>query len=110
MRQNLNRIKNENVPKQPQSVDEIRELFLQPDIIECYAKTLDGQQNLYHGSVVESEKCAFSLFASSQIIDMVNLHIPPESRNYLLDATFKVVPRPYYQLLSVSIEYRNDVS
>lgn len=53
----------------------------------------------------------FTLFASLQMIDLIRQYIPPHSRRYMMDGTFDIIPLgPYYQLLLIYIEYRNNVS
>lgn len=109
MRQQLNKIKNENVPKRPRKIGEIHDAFLDPKIFERYGKTLNERRNLYIGTVTKSKKCSFTVFASLETIDMVSANIPPEKRRYLLDGTFKICARPFYQLLIILIEFANDV-
>lgn len=80
-----------------------------PEIREAYGRTLDGNHTLYIGSKVESE-FGFHVFGSHAIMKLVHEEIPPEQRTYLIDGTFKIVPRGFAQLLIIAIEYKNDVS
>lgn len=70
---------------------------------------MDGDEKLYIGTVVKS-KYAFTVFASKFVIDFIEKNIEPSSRKYLMDATFDSLPKDFYQLLIISIEYQNDVS
>lgn len=53
---------------------------------------------------------AYKIFGSLAIMEFIERHIKPEARNYFLDGTFSVVPKPFKQLLTISIEYKNSVS
>lgn len=83
--------------------------FENDDIFAEYGRTLDKRRPFYAGSVVKKNSYAFHVFASFGIIDMVKQHIPPNQRKFLLDGTFKIVPRRFRQLLIIAIEYKNDV-
>lgn len=68
--------------------------------------------DLYIDSIIEKDY-AFHVFASYANIDLTKKHIPPGQRKYLMDGTFKIVPRQFSkngQLLIIAIEYKNDVS
>lgn len=108
MRQKLKKVKNANIPKQPKSLEEIHNLFQQPNIIEQYGKTQDNRHNFYQGTVW-NDRFGFTIFASHATMEMVEKEIP-NKRKYLIDGTFKVTPKPFYQLLTISIEFNNDVS
>lgn len=73
-----------------------------------YSYCLDGRTRFYIQTVVDP--CySFSVFASHKIINIIREHISPGQRQYLMDGTFKIVPRSFYQLLIISIEFMNDV-
>lgn len=108
MRQQLGKIKNRNIPKKPKSVEEVHQLFQQPHIMEKYGYTLDNKHQLYTASVCSADY-AFTLFTSKAVLDFVEKNIPT-NRKYLLDGTFKSAPGPYYQLLTISIEFKNEVN
>lgn len=109
MNRQLSRIKTEPRPKIPGNNMQILELFQSPDIIEKNGLTLDKSARFYIDTVL-SEQYSFIIFASFAILNLVRRNIDPEQRHYLIDGTFKVVPRTFYQLLIVSIEFQNDVS
>lgn len=72
------------------------------------AGTLKGDEDFYIDTVVKPH-FAFTVFASKYVIDFINKNIEPNLRSYLLDGTFDSLPDGYYQLLVISIEYKNDV-
>lgn len=105
----LYRLRDKQYPKRPSTDEEIQQAFENDDIFAEYGRTLDKRRPFYAGSVVKKNRYAFHVFASFGIIDMVKKHIPPEQRKFLLDGTFKIVPRRFRQLLIIAIEYKNDV-
>lgn len=109
MRRTLLRHKNPTHPAGPESVDGIRDIFKQDNIMEKYGYTLDNDARFYAGTVSKT-KYGFTVFASQNIINFIQTNIEPKSRRYLMDGTFNKLPSPFYQLLIISIEYQNDVS
>lgn len=105
----LNRIKNVTYPKAPQSCAEVIEAFKSQQIMNKYGFNLRGTEPLYAGGV-SARTFAFCLFASAESISLVAAKIPPGKRNYLMDATFKIVPRGQFsQLLIIHIQWNGNV-
>lgn len=102
MQRQLTRIKTKARPKIPTNNMQMLKLFQSPDIINEHGYTLDASSS--------TKEYTFCIFASFAIINMVKHNINPQKRHYLIDGTFKTVPRTFYQLLIVSIEFKNDVS
>lgn len=109
MKRHLDRVKNAKHPMCPKTIGELKELFKKQDILESYGYNLKATERLYIDTIVD-ESFAFSLFASFSIMKFITEHIDPTSRNYLIDGTFSRTPRLFYQILIISIEYKNDVS
>lgn len=109
IKRNLYRLRDKRYPKRPSTDEEIQKAFENDDISAEFGQTLDKRRPLYAGSVVEKNNYAFYVFASFGIIEMVKKHIPPDQRKFLMDGTFKIVPRRFRQLLIIAIEYKNDV-
>lgn len=85
-------------------------LINEPKVLEEFGRTLDKVNKLYFGSVVRNA-FTFHVFASMCIIKLIESCITKEKlkRKYLIDGTFRVVPRLFYQLLIITVEYKNDV-
>lgn len=109
MKRTLQRHKNQQHPTNPRSVDGIREKFEDRNIMEKYGYNLENDSKFYIGTVVEDDY-AFTVFASIYVIEFIQKEIPHNARNYLMDGTFDSLPTEFYQLLIISVEYRNDVS
>lgn len=105
----LFRIKNKKFPPIPKTIEAMHEALEKPEVSKHFRLTLDKNNDLYVGSVLKKNH-SFIVFASHRIIEISKEFIPLQSRKYLIDGTFKVVPRVFYQLLVISIEYKNDVS
>lgn len=82
----------------------------EPDNLEKFGRTLDKAHQLYFGSVVR-KAFSFHVFASMCIIKLIESCITKEKlkRKFLIDGTFRIAPRLYYQLLIITVEYKNDV-
>lgn len=121
MKFQLNVIKNQKYPKLPKIRDDdgpetinkkYQDLLDDKDIRDQFGTTLDRRHKLYFGSVV-GRLFSFHVFVSFAAIDFIKKHISKEhqqKRRYLMDGTFKVVPRTLNQLFIIAIEYQNDVS
>lgn len=117
MERTLNKIKTKAHPKKPHSIEGIRETLMNPNVVKDYGLNVEGDSFSYVGTVCHvgdiddenDEDYAFTVFASKYVIDFIE-EMPPEQRLYLMDGTFKSLPKEYYQLLTINIEYRNNVS
>lgn len=104
----LYRLRDKEYPNIPKTHEDIEKSFKDPEVFENYGKTLNKQHDFYVASLVQ-KKYAFHIFASFAVIGLIKNHIAPENRYYLMDGTFKIIPRELNQLLIISIEYKNDV-
>lgn len=112
MERNLRRICNEgnsNISKHPKSFDDISREFENAVIMDQNGLNLRKTERFYVNTV-QKNLYSFTLFASREIIKMIEQHVP-EKRRYLMDGTFSVRPAGFSeQLLIIYIEYKNDVS
>lgn len=78
-------------PKIPTCPQDIIDVFKNEIVYEEYALNMRKTHPFY----ITTEICGlgniFSVFSSKQIIEMVERHIMPKHRKYLIDGTFKVV-------------------
>lgn len=111
MSRNLRRYTNPKYPVQPTSATEIKNAFKNPTIEKDFGRNLRDSDPFYIDTI-EMKDSAFTVFASHEMIRMVNEYIPPGQRNYMVDGTFDVVPVGcgFKQLLVIAIEYKHDVS
>lgn len=114
----LKKLRDRQYPKNPK-VDEKNDttfevhkkyvkIMNEPNILEEFGRTLDKTKQLYFGSVIR-QAYAFHVFASERVIDIIKSHMSNTKKNYLIDGTFSIVPRQFYQLLIITVEYKNDV-
>lgn len=101
----LQKIRNKGVPKAPSTAHEIKNAFDRPDIFEFYGKTdhSDSREILFD-NVYDGNDFAYCIFSSKKIIGLIEKHIPVKERNYLIDATFSIVPYGCFsQLLIIHV-------
>lgn len=109
MSRNLRRYANPTYPSKPTSLAMIIEAYNDPAIMQQFGYNLRKTERFYIGTIDEKEG-GFTVFASKEIIRMIEDEVPPESRKYMLDGTFDVVPiRSFYQLLIIALDYKKDV-
>lgn len=109
MKKTLERKKNPRHPKRPSSLAEFRNEILKPDLMSQYGYTSDGDFRFYIDTVLNKDY-EFTVFGSQYTIEFIQKNIPPESRRYIMDGTFDKIPKYFYQLLIIAVEYQNDVS
>lgn len=111
MSHNLRRYTNPKYSTKPTNTSEIKNAFKDPATMSNYGMNLRKTKDFYINTV-ETKNSAFTVFASHEMMSMVDENIPPENRRYMLDGTFDVVPVGcgFYQLLVIAIEYKRDVS
>lgn len=108
IRPTLNIIKNNKHPKLPKSFEETRKILNTTSNVKKYGYSKIESSRLYIDTIVE-EKFAFMVFASYVVIDKIKQYIEPKERFYLVDGTFKIVPRLWKQLIVIAIQFKNDV-
>lgn len=109
MERQLRRIKNVSSPQAPRTCDEIMQLFNSEQMMAKYGLNLRGTQPFYIGGE-DTETHSFCLFASNESIKLAEENIEPNQRTYLMDATFKIVPKGRFrQLLIIHIQWNSNV-
>lgn len=105
----INRSKAKQHPALPKTLQEVKDLFDMESTIESFGKTLTNRNQFYFETKV-ADNFAHQIYASMATIEFIENNIGEGSRNYLMDGTFKIVPKPFKQALIISIEYKNNVS
>lgn len=108
VKRTIERKKSRKYPKEP-SIYDIKMEFSKPEIMLKYGYTLDGNSKFYIDTIVEQD-FKFTIFASHYVKNFIEEKIAVGTRNFLMDGTFGNLPEGYYQLLTITIEYMNDVS
>lgn len=110
MERTLRRHKCKGHPKKPVTLSDVITAYENQSFMLNYGLNLRKTERFYINTV-QGESFAFTLFASYQVIKMIESHIPPENRHYSMDGTFAVTPlKCFYQLLIIHIEYGKSVS
>lgn len=97
-------MKSKKYPKIPTTPEELKNTFDNEMILDEFGKNLTKKFPFFiHGEV--NDQFSYQIFASNQTIEFIKRNIAIGQRKYLIDGTFKVVPKPFSQLLIISIEY-----
>lgn len=108
LERSLLRFKNQKYPRVPDNLNEIVDVINKEENLIKYGNSLDNKNKFYVSTIVNNAH-TFMVFASFKTIEMIERYIEPEYRRYLMDGTFKIKPKHFYQLLIIAIEYKNDV-
>lgn len=110
MSRNLRRYTNTKYPSKPTTLAQIKEAYEDPSTMQKFGFNLRSTKRFYIDTI-ETKNGGFTIFASHEIMQMIDDIIPPEDRKYMLDGTFDVTPiGRFYQLLIITIDYKKDVS
>lgn len=106
MKRNLTRIKTNVLPKSPKTIEEVIEVFKNPEIMKTFGMTSHNDPKLFYRGTVNEKDFAYSVFFSQAVADLITAHIEPGRRRYLMDATFKIVTVGIFsQFLIIYVEY-----
>lgn len=109
MEATINRLKNKKCPELLENLEGIKKEFEKPEILEKFGMNLMNKDRFFiHGEV--NKEFSYQIFASIRTIEFIKRKIAAGQRRYLIDGTFKIVPKPYNQVPIISIEYKNNVS
>lgn len=102
----LQLIRSASFPKNPITCDEIAAAFQEDNIMNAIGRSQNTAKETFYNGVVQTENYSFCVFSSKKIMNIIDQNIEVNRRNYLLDATFKVVPvGPFNQFLIFYINY-----
>lgn len=106
-RKTLKYHQNKGIPKNPTTLDEVKEYFEAQEIIKKFSTTLNeiDPRPFYQGTVIKPN---FAYMILSSELILTDLPIDLKIR---IDATFKIVPKgPFKQLLIMSCDHLDHVS
>lgn len=113
MKRNFYRLQKKGIPKAPKTVQDILTAFSDDEIMQSFGETKRTEKTVsrkFYKAAVEHDNFSFCIFASDNIIALIEKFIPAASRNFLMDATFKIVPEGCFnQILIIYIEYTTQV-
>lgn len=108
MRRSLYRYRTRNLPTNVKNVKEILAAFERTDVMEKYGVTVAGLP--FFKTAFACEEFEYCIFASDAVISGIRDRIPPNVRNYLMDATFKICPfGTFNQILIIHVCYLEQV-
>lgn len=108
IRRGLQYIVSKTFVNSPDSPLQVIEAFNLESVWTSFGLTKDKANPLpfYTACIFEDQKHAFCIFSSLKIISEIKENIPPPNRKYLIDGTFKIVPKGCFnQLLVICIQY-----
>lgn len=102
----LQKIRNHAFPTNPKDCAEIIAAFENQNIMDSIGRSQHVSKYAFFNGAVKTEEHSFCVFSSKHIMDLIEKRIESGRREYMLDATFKVVPiGPFNQLLIFHIKY-----
>lgn len=107
VKRTLERNKSNQYSNVPRSILDLKNEFVKPDVLNKYGFNYEENAKFYIGTEVLPNH-AFTVFASQFVIDCIQKNIT--LRKYLMDATFGSLPEQFYQLLTITVEHKNNVS
>lgn len=110
MERNLRRYKSKTFPSSPLNGVGVLEVFKQEHINKSFGLSRHDVPNQFYKGTQVTAAFENTFFASDEVIEMIKKNIPRGERNYLMDATFKIVPiGSFTQLLIIYVEYLGKV-
>ncbi|XP_055308039.1 uncharacterized protein LOC129572142 [Sitodiplosis mosellana] len=105
----LRRHVNKKYPSKPDTLAKIIAAYADPTTMLQYGFNLRDTHRFYVDTI-DKKRGGFTIFASNEVMRMIDENIPPENRKYMLDGTFAVAPLgSFYQLLIIAIDYKKDL-
>lgn len=110
MQRHLRRIKSQAMPKSPQTPQEFINLFANSEHMKQYGMCESAPDQPFYQTTILETDFSYTLFCSLPMTKLIST-MDDDSRHYLVDATFAVVPSSgYKQLLLIYIGYERHVS
>lgn len=107
----LQLIRDKSIPKNPTNCQEITDAFRDEEIMKTIGRSKTLGNSVFFDGVVERETYSFCVFSSKSAVSLIQQHIEPQRRNFMVDGTFAVCPvGPFTQLLIIFAAYIKCVS
>lgn len=112
MRRQLFNIKQQKFPKSPMTFADIINIFKNDEVVKHFAMSRYGSGDKFYADTIITESFSYTLFVSPTITRAIQSMSMSEPRNYVLDATFNVVPisKEFKQLLIIHFVHDIHVS
>lgn len=111
IKRGLQYIAAKNFVSSPKSALDVVEAFNIENVWTQYgvSKDCDNPEHFYTASISDKDY-SYCIFSSQKSIHLIRENISPTNRKFLIDATFKPVPRGCFnQLLIIYVEYFDEV-
>lgn len=106
----LRLIRSEVFPRPPKTIQEVIAAFNMKTIMDSFGSSYYDKPTPFFKTAFHCEEFAYCIFSSDNIVNMIQRHIAPIRRHFLIDATFKVCPfGEFYQLLIIYVSYVDNV-
>lgn len=94
----ISRLKAKEYPKLHKTLQEVKNAFEEDESVKSFKTTLTNRDQFYFDTQID-EGFGYQIYASTATIKFIEDNIDAESRNYLMDGTFRIVPKPFKQCL-----------
>lgn len=104
-------MRNSLFPKSPKTFQELKEAFENEEVLKVFGHSKSDQNNPFYRTTNIVENRAFTIFASEDIIRLINTRVDKSKMDILMDSTFKICPEgEFKQLLIIHLKYFNKVN
>lgn len=92
-----------NLPANPVTLADMK-IALESEAVKSQFGTVAGEP--FFDNMIIKADYAFTVFSAKPIVNAIEKKIPPINRNFLIDATFSIVPNsPFSQILVLHVQY-----
>lgn len=108
----LTNLKREKYEASPNSIDEIRKAFENPDTLRDLGTSKEREKRILFKYAHEEENFSYCVLHSPKSIDLILDNLTPEERFFLIDGTFKITPMSsvFKQVLIIHAQFGIKVS
>lgn len=108
VKRSLFRHRTRALPPNAKNVATISTAYSDDNTMKKFGETESGKR--FFKTAFACEQFEYCIFSSDDVVAMINDRIPVDSRNYLMDATFKICPYgTFNQILIIYVTYLDAV-